>query len=264
MAPNAAEAGQRPATPAASPTPPAKPLVLMSSLVPILMYHNVRPIDFATTNSFVSALTLPPTEFEKELRYLRDRGFTSVSLRDVAEQLAGRAKLPARPVVLTFDDGFENNHRYAAPLLKSYGFTGTFFIITSLVGETERMTWSQVTDLAAGGNEIGSHTMTHPDLSVLSAANLTRELVGSRDALERMLGRKVVALSYPSGSYNADTVDTATRAGYVIAVTTRYGAVLQGGKPMELPRIRIQGTDDLQAFRWKMEQFFPTGDPVKQ
>lgn len=267
MSPTGPEAAQEKASqnaPAAQASPVAKPLPMLSSLVPILMYHNVRPIDFATTNAFVSSLTLPPTQFENQLRYLKERGFASVSLRDVADHLAGRRQLPPRPVVLTFDDGFENNHRYAAPLLKTYGFTGTFFVITSLVGGAERMTWKQVSDLAAGGNEIGSHTMTHPDLSASSAASRVKELVGSKEALERALGGNVVALSYPSGAYNADTIDAATRAGYVVAVTTRYGAVLQGGKPMELPRIRVQGTDELPTFRWRIEQYFPTGDPVKQ
>lgn len=240
------------------------PTPRLNALVPILMYHNVRPIDFATTNAFVSSLTLPPSEFDKQLLYLRERGFSTISMLDLSQHLRGLRSLPPRPIVLTFDDGFENNHQYAFTLLKSRGFTGTFYVITGLVGRTEYMVWSQVADLARGGMEIGSHTINHPDLAHTPAAALERELVQSRRTLEEVTGRAVTTLSYPSGAYNEQVVAAARQAGYASAVTTRNGGVQSGARPLEMTRVRIQGTEQIATFKWKIEQFFPTGDPVRQ
>ncbi len=235
-----------------------------SALVPILMYHSVRPIDFKTTNAFVSSLTLPPAEFERELIYLKSRGFTSVTMRDLALHLRGELDLPARPVVLTFDDGFMNDYQYAFPLLKKYGFTGTFFIITGFLGKPEYMRWDQVIDLARSGMEIGSHTITHPDLTTLTPAVRDQQLASSKQTLEQKLGIEITSLSYPGGAYNAAVEAAATRAGYETAVTTHYGANHPAGKPMELSRVRIQGTDQLGSFKWKIEQFFPAKSPSKK
>ncbi len=233
-----------------------KPILRTPALIPILMYHNVRPIDFKSTNAFVSSLTLPPTQLDQQLTYLAERGFRGVTLREVAEYLQGRRDLPPRPVVLTFDDGFENNRTYAYPVLVARGFVGTFFIVAGLVGKPEYMTWKQVSELATGGMEIGSHTVTHPDLQGSTPAARETELTVSKQMLEQKLGMSVTALSYPSGSFNPEVVVAAERAGYRVAVTTRYSSWLDGNHPMELPRVRIQGTDDLSVFRWRIEQNF--------
>ncbi len=239
------------------------PVPRLSALIPILMYHNVRPIDFKSTNAFVSSLTLPPTELERHVRYLKQRGFTSVTLRAVGDYLKGQGELPAKPVVLTFDDGFENNYQYALPILKAEGFTGTFFIITGLVGHNEYMDWGQVAELSKAGMEIGSHTINHPDLAKSLPVLRDRELVQSKQTLEEKLGVTVDTLSYPGGAYNDDVAASARKIGYGVAVTTQYGATQYGAKPMELSRIRVQGTDELGAFKWKIEQYFPVGDPAK-
>jgi len=239
------------------------PAPVLSALVPILMYHSVRPIDFKTTNAFVSSLTLPPTEFERELIYLKSRGFTSITLQDLAQHLKGELPLPSKPVILTFDDGFQNDYQYAFPLLKTYGFTGTFFIITGLIGHPEYMTWGQVVDLERSGMEIGSHTITHPDLTRMTPVVRDSQLTESKQTLEEKLGVPITALSYPGGAFNDDVVAAARRAGYDVAVTTRYGATPPAGKPMEVSRLRIQGTDQLGAFKWKIEQYFPVGNPAK-
>ena len=235
-----------------------------SALVPILMYHSVRPIDFKTSNAFVSSLTLPPAEFERELVYLKSRGFTSITMRDLALHLRGELDLPSKPVILTFDDGFMNDYQYALPLLKTYGFTGTFFIITGFVGKAEYMTWDQVIDLERSGMEIGSHTITHPDLTTLTPAVRDQQLSMAKQTLEEKLGVQITSLSYPGGAYNAAVAAAASRAGYETAVTTHYGADHPAGKPMELSRVRIQGTDQLGSFKWKIEQFFPVSGPPKK
>lgn len=237
------------------------PVPRQSALFPVFMYHNVRPIDFKSTNAFVSDLTLPPTEFELQLRYLKDRGISTVTMEDLNLYLAGRRELPARSVVLTFDDGFENNYLYAMPLLKRYGFVGTFYIIPGMIGQNEYMSWREAQEMVSGGMEIGSHTMSHPDLAKASASAREWQLVESKRVLQEKLGVSIRSLSYPSGAYNQDVVAAAKKAGYVIAVTTQYGTIQDRRKIMDLPRVRIHGTDQLAGFRLRLEQIFPAGGP---
>jgi len=237
------------------------PVPPQSTLLPILMYHHVEPIDFQKSNSFVSDLTLPPAQFELQLRYLKERGFRSVSMDDLAYHLQGRRELPRYSVVFTFDDGYLDNYSYAYRLLQQYGFTGTFFIITGLVGKSGYLSWQQIREMANTGMEIGSHTVSHPDLARIAPSQRDRELVDSKRTLEEYLGVSVRALSYPGGSFSGDVIAAAQRAGYAVAVTTQYGATHDHSKPFELSRVRIHGTDTLSLFRWRIEQYFPVAGP---
>ncbi|HEX2988540.1 MAG TPA: polysaccharide deacetylase family protein [Chloroflexota bacterium] len=238
------------------------PVPRQTALVPIFMYHNVRPIDFKTSNAFVSDLTLPPTEFELQLRQLKERGVSTVTMEDLYLYLEGRRDLPSRSVVLTFDDGFENNYLYAMPLLKRYGFVGTFYIISGLVGQNEYMTWREAQEMVSSGMEVGSHTVNHLDLARIPASARESQMVEAKRVLEERLGVSIRTLSYPSGAYNQDAVVAARKAGYVIAVTTQYGTVQDHRKIMELPRVRIHGTDQIAGFRSRLEQIFPSGAPA--
>ncbi len=245
-------------------TPQGKPELLdrgpvprNSLLLPILMYHHVRPIDFKTSNRFVSELTLPPAEFEQELRYLKNRGIATVSMEDLYRYFQGEEDLPAHAVVLSFDDGYLDNYQYALPLLRQFGAKGTFFIATGFTGQKDYMTWADLKEMVAAGMEIGDHTISHVDLRIVSPAVREKELTQSKRTLEEKLGVAVRALSYPGGAFNAGVIAAATNAGYVSAVTTRYGALHSRSKIMELSRVRISGRDTLPSFRWKIEQFFP-------
>lgn len=242
------------------------PVPRQSVLLPILMYHHVRPIDFQTAGQFASELTLPPAQLEQQLRYLQERGIATVSMMDLWLYLQGRRELPPRAVVLTFDDGYADCYSYAFPILTRFGAKATFFIPTGFLGRADYMTWANLKELAAAGMEIGGHTIGHVDLTTTTGAMRDRELVQSRQDLESNLRVAVRALAYPGGAFNLDAEAAAARAGYLVAVTTRPGAVHERGKIMALPRVRISGTDTLAAFRWKIEQYFPVSaaDPQKR
>ncbi len=237
------------------------PVPRQSALLPILMYHHVRPIDFKTSSRFTSELTLPPTEFEQQLRYLRSRGIAAVSMEDLSLYLRGREDLPPRSVILSFDDGYADNYLYALPLLQRFGLKATFFIATGFTGQNDYLSWANLREMVAAGMEIGGHTIAHVDLAVSLPVLRDRELVQSKRTLEEKLKVAVRALAYPGGAFNADVEVAAKKAGYVIAVTTKPGAVHDRTKVMELPRVRISGTDTLPAFRWKIEQSFPVKGP---
>ncbi|MHB0870784.1 MAG: polysaccharide deacetylase family protein [Chloroflexota bacterium] len=234
------------------------PVPRQRALIPILMYHHVRPIDHKTANRYAGELTLPPAEFEQHLRYLQSRGIATVSMDDLVLHLQGRTELPSRSVILSFDDGYADNHQYALPLLKRYGSKATFFIATGFTGQGDYMSWSNLMELVAAGMEIGGHTISHVDLARSSAAARERELVEPRRLLEGNLGVAVRVLSYPSGAHNEEVMAAARKAGYVAAVTTQHGAVHDRGKMMALARVRISGYDTLPGFRWKIEQHFPS------
>lgn len=114
--------------------------------------------------------------------------------------------LPKKPVVISFDDGYEDAYAAALPLLKKYDFKGSFAIITGKVGTPDYMTWEHIKTLARGGMEILSHTISHSDLRLISDKKLEEELAGSKKILQDKLGVQIDGLVYPSGQYELPAV----------------------------------------------------------
>lgn len=198
--------------------------------VPVLMYHVIAPGP--------NALYVPPDELDAHLRLLSEHGFTTISLADLADHFAYGTALPERPIVLTFDDGYESAYTAALPLLQQYGMTGTFFIITGLVGQPGYVTWEQVAALAAAGMEIGAHTVSHPDLRGLAEAAVHAEVADSGQRLADALGSAVTVFAYPAGSFNQSVV-AAVGQYYRAAVTTLPGAATPCQDPLLWHRIRV-------------------------
>jgi peptidoglycan/xylan/chitin deacetylase (PgdA/CDA1 family) len=158
--------------------------------VPILMYHEI-----AARPETASRLAVPPAAFAAQLAYLHDAGFSTVTFADAAAALAGETdRLPARPVVLTFDDGFADFHREALPLLQRYGFTATVFVTTGWIadagaykagrGPGQMLCWNQIREAAGAGVEIGAHSHGHPQLDQIAPGQLHNELAISKALLE--------------------------------------------------------------------------------
>ena len=227
--------------------------------IPVLMYHKVvtRPVVGSRHGTWVTR-----EAFARQLRSLRRRGMTTVTLRDVAAASRGERALPRRPVVLTFDDGYVDNHTNAWPLLARHGMTAVVFVVAdpalntnawdAAAGEPQAalMSRDQVRELAAHGIEIGSHTATHPRLPELSGERLRDELEGSRRAIEAWLGRPVASLAYPYGAVSEHVKTAARDAGYEMAVATNSGPVRFGADPLEIRRVHILPWSGRFAF-WK-------------
>ena len=129
-----------------------------------------------------------PEQFEEELAYLKDNGFTSISFDDLVNHIENARQLPSNPVLLSFDDNWESQYRYGLPLLQKYGFKATFYIWVSAVGRKNHMTWNEIRDLARTGMQIGCHSMTHPYLTQIKDEEaLQHEILGSKKIIEAQI-----------------------------------------------------------------------------
>ncbi len=234
-------------TPTPTPTPRQRPPGTASmrppATVPILMYHYIR-VNPDPADRIGFGLSVHPDDFAAQMAFLAKRGYETVLLND----LAGAAAKRGQAVALTFDDGYADAYDVAYPILRRYGFKATFYIITGMVGRPGYLTWEQIRTLAAEGNAIGSHTVSHPDLRNLGAAALNLQLRDSKAELERQLGKPVVDLCYPAGKFTPSVVAAAGEAGYATAVTTAYGWYAPRANLLALPRVRVAGGTRLADF----------------
>jgi len=246
-------------TPAPTATPSPTPLPTpdgqkRTTHVPILMYHHI-----ATPPPGADAvrrdLSVSPARFEEQLRYLKENGYQSVTLRDLVYHLALGWPLPERPVILTFDDGYLDVYTYAYPLLKKHGFVATFFLVTAPIDQEnpEYVTWDQVALMHEGGMEFGAHSYTHPDLRDKPVDYIVWQVVGSKEAIEARTQEPVRVFSYPSGAYDQLVVDVLRSAHFWAAVTIGNGGPVHSDGLFEIPRIRIRGGDSMDRFVRKLE-----------
>jgi peptidoglycan/xylan/chitin deacetylase (PgdA/CDA1 family) len=190
--------------------------------MPILVYHHVVP-GRASGSEEARLLFVTPETFEKQLQYLRDNNYHGVSFNDLADCLENGAPLPERPVILSFDDGWENQFTYAFPLLQKYRFTATFYVVTNYLDNDNFMTVDQLKTMIAAGMTIGGHSRSHPALPGLSTARQWDEIAASRNWLQERLGVTIDTFAYPYGSYNAGVVALVKAAGYRTARTVDFG-----------------------------------------
>jgi peptidoglycan/xylan/chitin deacetylase (PgdA/CDA1 family) len=208
--------------------------------VPILMYHRVKLVA-PSTPATTRRLTVHPEVFARQMRWLKGHGYHAITQRRLFDALMCGRPLPQKPILITFDDGYRDNLTNAAPVLARLGMPATAYVISGRIsnGDPSFLTWRQLAMLERRGVEIGSHTVSHRELTSLSDNEALAELVRSRRALERRLGHRVPWLAYPIGAYDSRIERLARRAGYVLAVTTEWGTRQSAQRPLALPRLRI-------------------------
>jgi peptidoglycan/xylan/chitin deacetylase (PgdA/CDA1 family) len=230
----------------------------------VLMYHMVSP---QKPGGRYRGMRVDPEAFERQLRWLRDAKFHFATMSELA---TGRT--PERSVVLTFDDGYEDNHSAALPLLKQYGAKATLYLVAvrddgadwsarkkahhnsgELVREP-KLSDSQVSEMVSSGVfELGAHTLGHANLSVLSPEQKREEIAGSRKFLEDRFGVPVQTFAYPFGIWDARDRDLVAEAGYTTAVTTDSGIdPLPLPDPFAVKRVKISGKENHLAFRLRV------------
>lgn len=207
--------------------------------------HHVKA-DKPTDDAMERGLTIPPPIFAADIHYLVSHGYHSVSARRLVSYLRRGGKLPPHPVVLTFDDGYADAYTNIYPVLRRNHLTATFFICPGLLGRPRYLTWKQVQDMSRHGMDIEAHSMTHPDLTAVPAAQTWGEIYQSRAILQSRLHRPVDIFAYPYGSFNALVVQDVQKAGYWAAFTTREGWWQQADQLMSLPRVYVTRTDTIR------------------
>lgn len=207
---------------ASTTVPPAESVALAIPPL-VLMYHSVAPYDEDPYQ-----VTMTPERFERQMRWLRRRGFRGVSMREL---LSARAGGRARGLVgLTFDDGYEDFATYALPILLRFDFTATVFVLAGRLGGENAwsipgpvkplLTSERVREIAAAGMEIGSHGLLHIRLPDADDRVLKEETMRSRVILEEIVGH-VHGFCYPWGDVDGRTVEAVRAAGYDYACMVR-------------------------------------------
>jgi peptidoglycan/xylan/chitin deacetylase (PgdA/CDA1 family) len=230
-------------------SPPAEvvPAGRQSVDVPILMYHYIR-VNPNPGDALGFALSVMPGDFAAQMGWLAANGYHTVDLQDLVTYFETGRSLPSRPVVLTFDDGYEDFYTAAYPVLRAYGFTAVAYVITGLLGAGGYLTADQLVQLDAGGIEIGAHTVSHPDLTRLPAAEVQREVADSKAMLEGLLRHPVLDFCYPSGKTSPAVVQQVEAAGFQSATTTAPGIGHAFGNRFTWNRVRVSGGESLAAF----------------
>jgi peptidoglycan/xylan/chitin deacetylase (PgdA/CDA1 family) len=155
-------------------------------------------------------------------------------------------------VVLTFDDGYEDNYTVVFPLLRRYGFTASFFIVTSTVGTKDHLSAAQIHEMARAGMEIESHGQHHLDFTRFSIPTARAELRRSREIIAGWTGHPVSFFAYPAGRYSTSLERLLGELGYRGALTEVPGFVTLQSNPYALERIRVAHDDTLRTFAQKL------------
>jgi peptidoglycan/xylan/chitin deacetylase (PgdA/CDA1 family) len=217
--------------------------------VPILMYHVTKSAPAGTP---YPDLWVSPADFKGQMQWLDDNGYTGVTMEQLFDYWDQGWELPDKPVVISFDDGYPSHDRVARKVLAGYGWPGVLFLELNNVGSPKTgFTKGMVKRLIDAGWEIGSHTVSHPDLTKVGADELRFELVESRKRIKSEYGQDADFFCYPAGRYDDTVVAAVERAGYRGATTTVDG-VAGPGAPFELKRIRIDGGDGVDGFAAKV------------
>lgn len=183
--------------------------------MPILMYHYIR--EYSDQNDKIGTnLSVSPENFAKQLDLIKEEGYTTITFEDLSKN-----NIPEKPIILTFDDGYGDFYSNAFPELKKREMKAVSYIIFNKIDVANYLTIDQIKELSSYGIEIGSHTLSHPDLSKLDDAKAEKEIIESKKNIEKILNKKIISFCYPSGKYSNSTENIVKNAGYIFSVTTK-------------------------------------------
>jgi peptidoglycan/xylan/chitin deacetylase (PgdA/CDA1 family) len=202
--------------------------------VPILEYHvlGAAPADAPYPELYVTRL-----DFHQQMSWLDEHGYEAVTLEAVQDAWYRGGTLPAKPVVLSFDDGYRPQFTFALPELRKHGWPG----LLNLKAEGSDLYTSNVEAMIAAGWELAAHTIHHLDLTTLDSTKLKEEVAGSRQILHREYGVPVANFCYPAGQFDDTVIAAVKAAGYTGATTEILGNATRES-PYELARFEILGS----------------------
>lgn len=241
-------------TSAPTPSPTPKPLTFteMNSLygpcavVPTLFYHHIQNLSIAKQLGHAS-LTVDTANFQKQMQYLKDHGYNPIHPEQLIAFFDSGTPLPGKPVLITFDDGYEDFNTDAAPILHSFGFPATAFIPTGLLQNPGYMSWDEISNIASWGIiYFANHTWSHHDVSTGLAQD--QQEIGTADTQLSARGLNAAKVfAYPYGNPSSNGITVLSSLGYKLGFTTYPGFTQCKGRRYTLPRTRI-GNTNLNAY----------------
>jgi peptidoglycan/xylan/chitin deacetylase (PgdA/CDA1 family) len=230
--------------------------------VPVLMYHHISELTSEESrNPILRDLTVSPKDFDEQMQYLAEHEFRVISTEEIDEAVQNHLPLPEKAVAITFDDGYKDFASQALPILRKYGFTATVFPVTSMIGTPNHINWEDIETASREGMDFGSHTVHHFDLTMLSTYQLDYELHESKNSLEDELEQSVSTLAYPDGKCDRSVAEAARAAGYDAAWMKCGGPVRPSDDLFFLPRMRVPGEINIDAFAGIVNAGVPQREP---
>jgi peptidoglycan/xylan/chitin deacetylase (PgdA/CDA1 family) len=230
--------------------------------VPILMYHYIR-VNPNPRDSMGFALSVTPDDFRRQMDLLSERRYNPIVFEELRAYWSGQQPLPPRPVILTFDDGYADFYTTAYPILRQHSFKAVAYVVPGFLNGPNYMSTAQVQELDAHGIEIGSHTVSHTDLTKVNPSQLTYQLTESKRVLEQIVGHPVLDFCYPSGMINPAVAAAVQAAGYQSATTTQPGVAHSVPDRFAWTRQRVAGGQSLERFVADLGAEEPTSTIVR-
>jgi len=231
--------------------------------IPILVYHKIQYRKEFGVNS------IHPRQFRQQIRSLKERGYQAITFRDI---FFGH-DLPGKPIMITFDDGYECVFKHAFPILKEENFPAVVFVISGFIGK--KNTWDvnlggltfrhldteQILTLRQSGWEIGSHSVTHRALPYLNTKQIKTEMVASKQSLEKLLKEPIISLAFPFGFSNKRTLRLAYESGYKFVLTGQIPDLRNEihSSFSILKRIPVYQTDSISELLGRLSFNHPSG-----
>jgi peptidoglycan/xylan/chitin deacetylase (PgdA/CDA1 family) len=227
-----------------------------SYMLPVLLYHRLVNKDSQVGRH---KIYVNQSDFERQMEYLKNKGYETITFRDLSQDPSLDLY---KKVILTFDDGYEDNYSLLFPILKRYGFTAVIYLVTqaksNLWGMAEGepvlnlMDAAQVKEMSDYGIEMGGHTQTHVDLLKVDSATGKREILGNKEDVQKLTNKAPLSFAYPYGAIGPDVKNHLREAGYKYAVSTNKGPDLFNEDLFQVKRIEIRPKTTLRSFKRKV------------
>lgn len=212
--------------------------------IPILYYHSVYD------NAKKDEVVIDPNKFREQMKYLKDNGYITLTLKEVYNYIKNNEKVPEKSVAITFDDGWVDNYDNAFPVLKEFGFKATIFTITDLIDTHHLYLKSdQIKEMSDYGIDFGSHTLNHDKLDEIKSEDRKLNLNKSKEKLEKITQKEVISIAYPFGSYDEEVIKDTKSLGYKLGFTINSGWANGESNLFEIQRVYVNGNASMDVFK---------------
>ncbi len=232
----------------------------MEKNIPVLMYHRICSMD----EKYSSRYVVDSNTFREQLRYFADAGYRTLKLSDLLGNTGGAANDEAKPLLITFDDGYLDTFENALPALRDFGYSAVVFVVADLsrrnnwwdapkqIAEARLMEPKHMVEMSKHGIEFGSHGVSHRSLPLLSSEDLDLELRHSKRTIEEVLNQPVKYFAYPYGEVNERVKNATIGSGYDCAFASNSGPLGFHSDLFEIRRILVANHSNSPYLYWKL------------